>query len=97
MNCTSPFFILVLALAIVTVSGNMLYADNMHRVRAEGWKIIDTKSSILVLEGESPYSNLSRRVLVEEYIVEKSKSRYRCTLTYDSQKDTFSEDCAALR
>ena len=43
--------------------------------------------------GLPPYEKLDRYVHVTTFVLEKNGRRKRCMLAYDSQIDTFAEEC----
>ena len=55
--------------------------------------VVKKNSYIEIRSGTHSYSDLKRYVQVMEHILQKSESRYKCVMEYDSQNDTITEMC----
>lgn len=69
------------------------YPDMIDLIR-QGWKVIETNSSIESRPGIKPYQNLKRIVQVVKYRLSKGTQVLFCVVEYDSQWDTIRESCA---
>ena len=65
----------------------------VYDLKRDGWAVVEKYSYIETRPGTRSYSNLKRYVQVVEYILEKSKNKYKCIMKYDSQNDTIVEKC----
>ena len=63
-------------------------------LKRQGWKVIETHSSVEARPGIKPYQNLKRVVQVVKYRLNKGTELLFCEDEYDSQLDTISAYCA---
>ena len=63
-------------------------------LKRQGWKVIETHSSVEERPGIKPYQNLKRVVQVVKYRLNKGTEVLFCVVEYDSQWDTIRESCA---
>ena len=62
-------------------------------LRRAGWVVTEQQERIERRPGLPPYEKLDRYVHVTTFVLEKNGQRKRCMLAYDSQIDTFAEEC----
>ncbi len=62
-------------------------------LRRAGWVVTERQERIERRPGLPPYEKLDRYVHVTTFVLEKNGQRKRCMLAYDSQIDTFAEEC----
>ncbi len=62
-------------------------------LRQAGWVVTEQRERLEQRPGLPPYETLDRQVHITTFVLEKNGRRKRCTLAYDSQLDTFAEDC----
>ena len=67
--------------------------ETVNGLRQDGWVVVEKKAQILRRPGLPPYETMVRAVHVTTYVMEKGGRRRVCTLAYDSQLDTFAEEC----
>ena len=90
---------LILALAAVLPPAVVLAApaatgdETVNGLRQAGWVVIEKQARIERRAGLPPYETMTRAVHVTTFVMEKGGRRKVCTLAYDSQIDTFAENC----
>jgi len=62
-------------------------------LRQAGWIVTEQRERLEQRPGLPPYETLDRQVHITTFVLERDGRRKRCTLAYDSQLDTFAEDC----
>ena len=62
-------------------------------LRRAGWVVTGQRERLERRPGLPPYETLDRQVHITTFVLEKNGRRKRRTLAYDSQLDTFAEDC----
>ena len=62
-------------------------------LRRAGWLVTEQQERIERRAGLPPYETLDRYIHVTTFVLEKNGQRKRCMLAYDSQLDTFAEEC----
>ena len=67
--------------------------ETVNELRQAGWVVIEKQGRIERRPGLPPYETMSRAVQVTTFVMEKGARRKVCTLAYDSQLDTFAEEC----
>lgn len=65
----------------------------VYELTQQGWEISDHSERREIQAGEAPYEKLTRVISVSEYHLEKGEEKIICWISYDSQKDTQTEDC----
>ena len=84
----------VLCLAVlVSLAAPAAAAETVNGLRREGWVVIEKQGRIEQRPGLPPYETMVRAVHVTTFMMEKGGRRKVCTLAYDSQRDTFAEEC----
>ncbi len=67
--------------------------ETVNGLRQAGWVVIDKHERIERRPGLPPYETMIRAVHVTTFVMERGGRRKVCTLAYDSQLDTFAEEC----
>ena len=62
-------------------------------LRQAGWLVTEQQDRIARRPGLPPYETLDRYIHVSTFVLEKNGQRKRCVLAYDSQLDSFAEEC----
>ena len=68
-------------------------AETVNGLRQQGWVVIEKRGRIEQRPGLAPYETMARAVHVTTFVMEKDGRRKVCTLAYDSQLDSFAEEC----
>ena len=103
MTYTHQMIRTLLAVFALTVLSASAFAEisksnplTVYELKKDGWRIMEKNSYVEVRPGTDSYNNLKRYVQVVVYIFYKSSSNYKCTLEYDSKKDSLTEKCMKL-
>ena len=84
----------ILCLAVlVSLAAPAAAAETVNGLRQQGWVVIEKQGRIEQRPGLPPYETMARAVHVTTFVMEKDGQRKVCTLAYDSQLDTFAEEC----
>ncbi len=67
--------------------------ETVNGLRRAGWVVIEKHGRIERRPGLPPYEAMERAVHVTTFVMEKDGRRKVCTLAYDSQLDSFAEEC----
>ena len=67
--------------------------ETVNDSRRDGWVVVEKEAQTLRRPGLPPYKTMVRIIHVTTYVAKKGGQRKLCTLAYDSQLDTFAEDC----
>ncbi len=62
-------------------------------LRQAGWVVTERQERNEWRPGLPPYGMLPRNVNISIFVLEKNGQRKRCRLAYDSQLETFAEEC----
>ena len=62
-------------------------------LRQAGWVVTERQERNERRPGLPPYGMLPRNVNITNFVLEKNGQRKRCRLAYDSQLETFAEEC----
>ncbi len=84
---------LCLALLLSLASAAAAGAETVNGLRQAGWVVIEKQERIERRPGLPPYETMIRAVHVTTFVMGKGGRRKVCTLAYDSQLDTFAEEC----
>ncbi len=84
---------MTLLAVLVSLAAPAAAAETVNGLRQQGWVVTEKQGRIEQRPGLPPYETMARAVHVTTFVMEKGGRRKVCTLAYDSQLDSFAEDC----
>ena len=80
-------------LGVMAAPAPAIEGETVSGLRQGGWVMVEKQAQIKRRPGLPPYETMVRAVHIITYVMEKGGRRKVCTLDYDSQLDTFAEEC----